>query len=607
MKRLPLRAWSAVQTSFVGRVVRRFLDCNCTMHAAGLTYFSLLAVVPVLCCILVAAKACRVDEYARNQLNARIDALIVEIERAPDGELPLLAASDEDARRAKRLAASEFAREARVVSNKLFARVESFDVGTFGWIGFGFLLWTVISSLASVETSFNEIFGVARARPVWKRAYLYLFILVVLPVLATVAMSLPILRTVEDVLTWTMGRLWVTKWMSDGLIGLLDSRLFGFAFTLGAASLAFGFFFWIVPNCAVRFRCAGLGGLVTAVLFGGWLKLCAVAQVGIAKSSALYGSFAFLPIVLAWLYMSWQIVLLGACLVRELALRGGSLPKAGGRKGRSGFTLVEMLLATLLVGVLTALSVMTFQSVSRGWQVSTDYLDKMQRTDYALGQVIAGLRSMYYPHDGKQNADYGFVLEDRGSGEDPDRSDVITWSKTGPAIVGTKSALADTVHRVQVMVLEEGNGDYAEPIQKTGLYARLCGDAALIPKDSGDDTDYSFANDELYQPILVADGVTGFNCRVLATAEEGKSGATDGAGENEKRDFEDTFDASNAVPYKVELTFHIEKPDENFRSQTVRAPMVRIVRIPIHEQSLDGALPPGGEETEKEGKGAKRK
>lgn len=271
---------------------------------------------------------------------------------------------------------------------------------------------------------------------------------------------------------------------------------------------------------------------------------------------------------------------------------------------RRGFTLVEMLLATLLVGVLTALSVMTFQSVSRGWQVSADYLDKMQRTDYALGQVVAGLRSMHYPHDGKQNADYGFVLEDRGTGESPDRSDVITWSKTGPAIVGTKSALADTVHRVQVMVLEEGNDDYAEPIQKTGLYARLCGDAALIPKDDSDDTDYSFGNADLYQPILVADGVSGFNCRVLAKAEDVEGGKKN-EGENEKRDFEDTFAESNAVPYKVELTFYIEKPDENFRSRTDRAPMVRIVRIPIHEQSLDGATPPGNEEKEK--KGGKKK
>lgn len=259
-----------------------------------------------------------------------------------------------------------------------------------------------------------------------------------------------------------------------------------------------------------------------------------------------------------------------------------------------------MLLATLLVGVLTALSVMTFQFVSRGWQVSTDYLDKMQRTDYALGQVIAGLRSMYYPHDGKQNADYGFVLEDRGKGESPDRSDVITWSKTGPAIVGTKSALADTVHRVQVLVLEEGNDDYAEPIQKTGLYARLCGDAALIPKDDADGTDYNFSNADLYQPVLIADGVTGFNCRVLAKSDDAKGGTVKG-GENAKRDFADAFAESNAVPYKVELTFHIEKPDESFRSRTVRAPMVRIVRIPVHEQSLDGAAPPGGEEREKKG------
>ena len=260
---------------------------------------------------------------------------------------------------------------------------------------------------------------------------------------------------------------------------------------------------------------------------------------------------------------------------------------------RRGFTLVEMLLATLLVGVLTALSVMTFQSVSRGWQVSADYLDKMQRTDYALGQVISGLRSMYYPHDGKQNDDYGFVLEDRGSGESPDRSDVITWSKTGPAIVGTKSALADTVHRVQVLVLEEGNDDYAEPIQKTGLYARLCGDAAIIPKDDADDTDYTLGNADLYQPVLVADGVTGFNCRVLAAADAAK-GSSKSEGENEKRDFEDEFSASNAVPYKVELTFFVEKADEAFRSQSRRAPMARIVRIPIHEQSLDGAAPPGG-------------
>ena len=261
---------------------------------------------------------------------------------------------------------------------------------------------------------------------------------------------------------------------------------------------------------------------------------------------------------------------------------------------RSAFTMVELLLATFLVGVVTALAALTFNSVTRGWQVSADYMDKMQRTDYALGQVISGLRSMYYPHDGKVDGRYGFELANNGDGDSPRTSDVITWSKIGPAIVGTKNAIADTVHRVQVMVLEEGNSDYKDEIQKTGLYARLCGDAALIPTDSdgtADDTDYSFANAELYQPILIADGVVGFNCRVLKTAEDvAGSGANESA--NDKRMFEDEFAESNSVPYKVELTFQMERPDEAFRSQTERAPMIRIVRIPIHEQSLDGSRPP---------------
>lgn len=283
--------------------------------------------------------------------------------------------------------------------------------------------------------------------------------------------------------------------------------------------------------------------------------------------------------------------------------RCGASPSS---RARRGFTLVEMLLATLLVGVVTALSVLTFQSVSRGWQVSTDYLDKMQRSDYALNQVIAGLRSAYYPHNGSQSADYGFTLVNNGDGTSPDRSDVISWSKTGPAIVGTKNEIADTVHRVQLLVLEEGDTDYAEPIQKTGLYARICRDAALIPtdKDSStarEDEKYDFANPEIYQPILIVDGVTGFNCRVLATADKQKGSSTK-SGQNEKKDFEDEFSSSNAVPYKVELTFFVEKADETFLSQGDRAPLVRVVRLPIHEQSLDGSATPDKEAQGKEKK-----
>ena len=300
--------------------VKGFLDNHGSMHAAGLTYFSMLALVPILCILLLAAKTFGAQDYVKAQINGQIDVMISNIEHGQDDDLAAVAASDDAKREEKRLAAQEFGRQARDLSNQLFERIDQFDVGTLGWIGFGMLLWTVISSIGMVEVSFNEIWGVAKPRPIWKRALLYLFVSVVLPVLAALAMSVPVLNVVKNVIVATAGATSLTKWLSDGLVWFLDSWVLRFAITLGFASVAFAFVFAVIPNCRIRFRHAWWGGLVTAVVFGAWMKACAVAQVGIAKSSALYGSFAFLPIILAWLYMSWQIVLIGANMVHAFGV-----------------------------------------------------------------------------------------------------------------------------------------------------------------------------------------------------------------------------------------------------------------------------------------------
>ena len=300
------------------RAVGGFLSNDGPMYSAGLTYFGLLAAVPILCCILVVARACQVERYAKTQINLHIDAMIENIEKGQEDSLAKLTPQDEEDRRKKQIAAQEFAAQARKISDELFSRVEKFDLQTMGWIGFGLLLWTVISTLGTVETSFNRIWGVPKPRPIWKRAYMYPIIMVALPVMAAVVMSLPILNVVRNVIVATLGATWLTQWVSDGLLWFLDCWIFRIAVVLSTSSVALGFFFWIMPNCRVRFMRAWLGGFVTALLLGGWVKVCAVAQVGIAKSSAMYGSFAFLPIVLAWLYMSWQIVLLGANMVRAL-------------------------------------------------------------------------------------------------------------------------------------------------------------------------------------------------------------------------------------------------------------------------------------------------
>jgi membrane protein len=305
-------------------VVKGFLDNHCSLHAAGLTYFSMLALIPVLCCIVVFAKMAHVDLYAQERLNVQIDGWITSIEKGQDSELAKLTTpQDEESARKKKIAAEEFARQARSFSDQLFGRIAKFDVRKMGWIGFALLLWTVISSLGQVEVCLNEIWDIEKPRPIWKKVYLYIFVATVMPIFAILAMSMPILNVVKDVIVATMGSTWLTKWASDGLIWFIEFWAFKLLISIGFASLAFGYFFWVLPNCKVRWRHAWYGGVLTAVLFGAVMKLCAIAQVGIAKSSALYGSFAFLPIVLAWFYMSWQVILLGGNMVRAFGVAGG--------------------------------------------------------------------------------------------------------------------------------------------------------------------------------------------------------------------------------------------------------------------------------------------
>ena len=80
----------------------------------------------------------------------------------------------------------------------------------------------------------------------------------------------------------------------------------------------------------------------------------------------------------------------------------------------------------------------------------------------------------------------------------------------------------------------------------------------------------------------------GFNCRVLKEPPQ-----QDSRGKEDKSEWEDEFAESNAVPYKVQLTFYIEKEDPEYRSRKIRIPLLRTVRMPVYEQSKDGAALPG--------------
>ncbi|MGN0855046.1 MAG: YihY/virulence factor BrkB family protein [Kiritimatiellia bacterium] len=302
-------------------IIRGYLANHVSLHAAGLTYCSLLAIVPVLCMLLLVARTFRADEFVKEQINGRIDAMITHIEAGQEDDLANVAVISDEQRAQKKELAHEFGLRARALSEQIFARIENFDLNTLGWIGLLMLLWTVYSSIGMVEVSFNEIWGAGKPRPLLRRFGLYLLVALVVPVLMALAMSVPILGVIKKIVVRTVGVANQAKWLSDGLIMFLDSPFLRYVLVFIATAFNFAFLYWVMPNCRVRFKHAFLGGMVTAVLLGFWIKVCAILQVGIANSSALYGSLALLPIVLAWMYMSWQIILLGAVTVHTMENR----------------------------------------------------------------------------------------------------------------------------------------------------------------------------------------------------------------------------------------------------------------------------------------------
>ena len=297
--------------------VKSFLDSRCGLHAAGLTYFSLLSFVPILCLSLLLAKTCGVGDVARKEINRHLDAYITQIETMHD-DPSVVATMSEERRREKRYTAKAIATQARDVSNRLFDRAAQFDASTLGWIGLAMLAWTVISTFGMVESSMNEVWAVKSMRPLWKRCILYLLVTVVAPLISALALSMPVLSVVKNVLERAAGYIPYSKWFMDLLVAVLFSKLVSFMVTFVFAALGFGFFYKFMPYCRVETRWALLSGAVIALAFGLWFRVCIIAQVGVANSSALYGSFAFFPILLAWVYISWQIILFGSVLSCQL-------------------------------------------------------------------------------------------------------------------------------------------------------------------------------------------------------------------------------------------------------------------------------------------------
>jgi len=307
-----------------------------SLHASALTYYTLFAIVPMLAVSLALTRVFGGEGILRREIHEQVIAFVAG-DASPFAATNTAVAVAGDTDDTPRLN-QEFAGRVVAMEDRLFSQVKRIGLGTLGGAGLVGLLWMVIGMLKRVEESFNAVWGIARGRSTWRCCTDYLSVVLIVPLLAVAASTVPVV----DMLARHAAVAGVSAYSIHTVAGALWVKQL---IVLGLGTLAFSFLLLFMPNTRVRLVPAFAGGLFTAVFFTAWLKICTLMQVGIVKYSLIYGGFALLPILLAWVYVSWQIVMLGAQIACTLQY-GAICPTD--RHGRSASPRSRLLLALAL-------------------------------------------------------------------------------------------------------------------------------------------------------------------------------------------------------------------------------------------------------------------
>ena len=323
---LPWRGRSERWLHFWVLVGRQFSRNRCPGRAQSLSYSSLLALIPLLAVALGVSSS-----LLKNQDEERIYHLVdqfVACITPPAGLEPhsgaaltntpaladlgtngvdgtvtgtnSMAATNSVTATNSVVAAAPPADSAQVeIARQIRNFVQNTNSGTLGVTGMILLVLAAILMLRSVETTFNDIWGVTEGRPWVRQVMLFCTVIMLGPPLLITAFGMAGEGQVQG------ARELVAQ------MPLVGGLVFKFL-PLAMLWLTFALIYWAVPNTRVKFSSAFVGGLAGGTLWqlNNWGGFLFVSRV--ATNRTIYGSLGLVPVLMIGLYFSWCILLFGA-------------------------------------------------------------------------------------------------------------------------------------------------------------------------------------------------------------------------------------------------------------------------------------------------------
>ena len=248
---------------------RGFVEDKIQLRASALTFYSLLSIVPVLAMGFAIAKGFGYDEKLRLQL----------LENFAGQETILTKIID-------------------FAENLLHKTKEGYLAG----VGALVLIWSVMKVLGHIERSFNDIWQIKTSRNIFRKFSDYVSFMIIAPVLFIASSSYSV---------------WITNQLNNADYAQYISWItvvLGKITPLLMIWLLFTLLYIIMPNTKVNFKHGLIAGIIAGTIFGIVQVVYIKFQFILfsAKYNAIYGAFAVLPLFLAWMQLSWLIVLFGA-------------------------------------------------------------------------------------------------------------------------------------------------------------------------------------------------------------------------------------------------------------------------------------------------------
>ncbi|MBJ9958822.1 YihY family inner membrane protein [Acinetobacter courvalinii] len=264
LKKLPFLEKTWFQ--FIVFVLRRFEADRCREQAGGLTYTTLFAVVPMLTVFLVIISSIKALEPARQQL--------------------------------QQLIYSNFLPKSTIAFDKaLNAFTEKSSNLTV--IGVLFLFVTTVLMLTSIENVFNRIWRVKETRTGLVGFMRYWTIISLGPIVLGSAF----------VLSSTVASMSI---LSNNFAGYqLDGAFLLWLISFLLTVVGFFILYWTIPNRIVPVFSAFIAACFSSTVFEILKRFFGWVMSNFTSYEIVYGAFAAVPIFLLWIYLSWNIILLG--------------------------------------------------------------------------------------------------------------------------------------------------------------------------------------------------------------------------------------------------------------------------------------------------------